>query len=93
MGKYPAFSVRPRREAATLNMLMGLIYHDQGLAGCSGGSGRSADQGQLGFLPESPYFYDYLTSREFLGFYGHLFGLWGAVLDKRIDELLELVLV
>ena len=46
---------------------------------------------RLGFLPESPYFYDYLTSREFLGFYGHLFGLWGAVLDKRIDELLELV--
>ncbi len=46
---------------------------------------------RLGFLPESPYFYDYLTSREFLEFYGHLFGLWGAVLGKRVDELLELV--
>jgi ABC-2 type transport system ATP-binding protein len=46
---------------------------------------------RLGFLPESPYFYDYLTSREFLEFYGHLFGLWGAVLRKRVDELLELV--
>jgi ABC-2 type transport system ATP-binding protein len=73
-------------------MLMGLIYPTSGHAWLFGRNlGDPQTKARLGFLPESPYFYDYLTSREFLGFYGHLFGLWGAVLDKRIDELLELV--
>ena len=79
-------------KTTTLKMLMGLIYPTSGQAWLFG---QNLDDPQtkarLGFLPESPYFYDYLTSREFLGFYGHLFGLWGAVLDKRVDELLELV--
>jgi ABC-2 type transport system ATP-binding protein len=71
---------------------MGLIYPTSGQAWLFGRDlGDPQTKARLGFLPESPYFYDYLTSREFLGFYGHLFGLWGAVLDKRIDELLELV--
>jgi ABC-2 type transport system ATP-binding protein len=79
-------------KTTTLKMLMGLIYPTSGLARLFGRDlGDPQTKARLGFLPESPYFYDYLTSREFLGFYGHLFGLWGAVLDKRIDELLELV--
>ena len=53
--------------------------------------GDSAAKSKVGFLPESPYFYDYLTGREFLRFYGHLFGLSGTALEKRIDELLDLV--
>src|SRR5215813_3160045 len=79
-------------KTTTLKMLMGLIYPTSGHARLFGQNlGDPQTKARLGFLPESPYFYDYLTSREFLGFYGHLFGLWGAVLDKRIDELLELV--
>ena len=79
-------------KTTTLKMLMGLIYPSSGHAWLFGRDlGDPQTKARLGFLPESPYFYDYLTSREFLGFYGHLFGLWGAVLDKRIDELLELV--
>jgi len=79
-------------KTTTLKMLMGLIYPTSGHARLFGRDlGDPQSKAKLGFLPESPYFYDYLTSREFLGFYGHLFGLWGAVLDKRIDELLELV--
>ena len=79
-------------KTTTLKMLMGLIYPTSGHARLFGQHlGDPQTKARLGFLPESPYFYDYLTSREFLGFYGHLFGLWGAVLDKRIDELLELV--
>jgi ABC-2 type transport system ATP-binding protein len=73
-------------------MLMGLIYPTSGAAWLFGQKlGDSQAKARLGFLPESPYFYDYLTSREFLGFYGHLFGLWGVGLNRRIDELLELV--
>jgi len=79
-------------KTTTLKILMGLIYPTSGQARLFGQDlGDPQTKARLGFLPESPYFYDYLTSREFLGFYGHLFGLWGAVLGKRVDELLELV--
>ena len=79
-------------KTTTLKILMGLIYPTSGQAWLFGRDlGDPQTKARLGFLPESPYFYDYLTSREFLGFYGHLFGLWGAGLDKRIDELLDLV--
>jgi len=79
-------------KTTTLKMLMGLIYPTSGQAWLFGRElGDPLTKARLGFLPESPYFYDYLTSREFLGFYGHLFGLWGAGLDKRVDQLLELV--
>lgn len=79
-------------KTTTLKMLMGLIYPTSGHAWIFGHPvGDQAAKSKLGFLPESPYFYDYLTSHEFLSFYGHLFGLWGRSLDKRIDELLEQV--
>ena len=79
-------------KTTTIKMLMGLIYPTSGQARIFGYAvGDPAAKAKLGFLPESPYFYDYLTSREFLSFYGHLFGLWGAALTKRVDELLELV--
>ena len=79
-------------KTTTLKMLMGLIYPTSGQAKIFGHAvGDQAAKAKLGFLPESPYFYDYLTSREFLSFYGHLFGLWGAGLNKRVDELLDLV--
>jgi len=45
----------------------------------------------LGYLPESPYFYDYLTPVEILTLFGHCFDLGGTTLHKRIDSLLELV--
>ena len=46
---------------------------------------------EVGFLPESPYFYEYLTAEEFLTFYGQLFGLGGQRLARKVDELLEMV--
>ena len=79
-------------KTTTIKILMGLIYPTTGIARLFGHAvGDLYVKTKLGFLPESPYFYDYLTSREFLRFYGHLFGLSGSLLTKRIDELLELV--
>jgi ABC-2 type transport system ATP-binding protein len=79
-------------KTTTIKILMGLIYPSGGRATLFGQSiGDPSAKAKVGFLPESPYFYDYLTSREFLRFYGHLFGLLGTALEKRIDELLELV--
>ena len=46
---------------------------------------------RIGYLPESPYFYDYLTAEEFLMFYGGLAGLSQASVTRRIQELLDKV--
>lgn len=79
-------------KTTTLKMLMGLIYPTSGTASIFGYPiGAPEAKATLGFLPESPYFYDYLTGGEFLRFYGHLFGLWGAALEKRVDALLDTV--
>jgi ABC-2 type transport system ATP-binding protein len=79
-------------KTTTIKMLMGLIYPTSGQAWLFGRPiGDQESKARLGFLPESPYFYDYLTGLEFLQFYGHLFGLRGVALGKRINELLELV--
>lgn len=46
---------------------------------------------RVGFLPESPYFYEYLTATEFLFFYGRLFGLEKQVIEEKVDLLLKQV--
>lgn len=51
---------------------------------------RTAKQ-RIGYLPENPYFYDFLTGWEILNFTGGLFGLPQSVLKQRIPELLDLV--
>ncbi len=79
-------------KTTTIKMLMGLIYPTSGTATLFGRPiGDPAAKAKVGFLPESPYFYDYLTGREFLRFYGHLFGMMGNRLNARVDELLDLV--
>lgn len=79
-------------KTTTIKILMGLIYPSGGRAtlfGCPIGDRQAS--ARLGFLPESPYFYDYLTAAEFLQFYGHLFGVRGTLLEQRVTELLDLV--
>jgi ABC-2 type transport system ATP-binding protein len=79
-------------KTTTIKMLMGLIYPTSGTASIFGHPiGDPQAKAKLGFLPESPYFYDYLTGKEFLRFYGHLFGLWGSTLERRVGELLDTV--
>ncbi len=45
---------------------------------------------RLGFIPDRPFVYDKLTGTEFLRFAAALYGQQGAVVERRIDELLEL---
>lgn len=79
-------------KTTTIKILMGLIYPTGGCATVLGRPvGDSRAKTRVGFLPESPYFYDYLTAAEFLQFYGHLFSLRGASLENRVTELLDLV--
>jgi len=79
-------------KTTTLKLLMGLIYPTAGRASILGRDVQDvAVKAQIGFLPENPYFYDYLTGREFLHFYGQLFGLPYRDRRQRIDELLHAV--
>ena len=79
-------------KTTAIKLLMGFVYPTAGEAWILDRSIRDVDVKQyIGFLPESPFFYEYLTAEEFLVFYGQLFGMGGLVLAKKIDELLELV--
>jgi ABC-2 type transport system ATP-binding protein len=79
-------------KTTTIKLLMGLVYPTSGEVWILDRSIRDvAVKQHIGFLPESPYFYEYLTAEEFLVFYGQLFGIGGLKLAKKIDELLELV--
>lgn len=79
-------------KTTTLKILMGLVRATSGRALLLGQpAGDVATRSRIGFLPESPYFYDYLTAEEFLGFYGQLAGLERAVITQRVTDLLRLV--
>jgi ABC-2 type transport system ATP-binding protein len=79
-------------KTTTIKILLGLIYPTGGTAWLlDRKSGDVAVKNEVGFLPEAPYFYEYLTGEEFLRFYGQIFGLGGTTLAKKIDQMLEMV--
>ncbi len=79
-------------KTTTIKCLLSLIHPDAGTIEIFGRSHLLPRSRQsLGFLPENPYFYDYLTASEFLAFTADLFGLDRAEKDERIARLLKLV--
>jgi ABC-2 type transport system ATP-binding protein len=79
-------------KSTTLKIILGLVPPTRGQATIFGrDSDRVASRESVGFLPESPYFYKFLTGEETLRFYGKLCGLRGAMLTNRIEEMLALV--
>jgi len=79
-------------KTTTLKVMMGLISPTGGAVRimgrpCSEPSARA----DVGFLPENPYFHEYLTPRELLDFYGRLGGLAAPKLQRRRDALIEQV--
>ncbi len=79
-------------KTTTLKMLMGLVFPSRGRAEVLGRPvpDRQAKR-RLGYLPESPYFYDYLTPEEFLDLVGALFDVKRAERRTRADRLIERV--
>lgn len=79
-------------KTTAIKILMGLHFATSGTARIMGKPlGDNSVKARIGFLPENPSFYDYLTGSEFLAFYGQLYGMDSKVLRKRIPELLEMV--
>jgi len=79
-------------KSTTLKIILGLVSPTHGCTEIFGRDSRLVESREaVGFLPENPYFYKYLTGEETLRFFGRLCGLRGAPLKNRINELLDLV--
>src|SRR5712671_6526797 len=79
-------------KTTTIKMLTGLIAPSGGEAFLFGKPVPApASRERLGFLPENPYVYPYLTPREFVELSGSLSGMRGASLRSRTMEVLELL--
>src|SRR5437899_11298273 len=77
-------------KTTTLKLLMRLIFPTSGTARILGHDISDVSMSaRIGYLPENPYFYDYLTAREFLNYCGELFG--GKNNQARTEELLTRV--
>ena len=79
-------------KSTTMKIVLGLISPTRGSTEIFGRDSQQVDSHEeVGFLPENPYFYKYLTGAETLRFYGKLCGLSGSTLRDKAAELLKLV--
>jgi len=79
-------------KTTTLKMLMGLVFPTAGTARILGKDWTDPEvKAQIGFLPEQPYFYDYLTAHELLNYYGQLSGVPAKDRKNRVEEVLQRV--
>src|SRR5712692_1902164 len=79
-------------KTTTLKFHMGLVFPTSGSARILG---MELDdprmKAQIGFLPEQPYFYDYLTARELLECSGQLCGVESKQRSRKVNEVLQKV--
>jgi ABC-2 type transport system ATP-binding protein len=79
-------------KTTAIKMLMGLIAATSGTMEILGAKAPSPDvMARVGFLPENPYVYPYLSAREFVTMCGRLSGLSGQALHDRVVQVIERV--
>jgi ABC-2 type transport system ATP-binding protein len=79
-------------KTTTLKLLTGLIFPTSGTARVRGRSIEDIEMHrEIGYLPEQPYFYDYLTARELLDYYARFSNYTAADRRERVGRLLERV--
>ncbi len=79
-------------KTTTIKTLMGLIFPTSGSATILGHEIADVKMhARIGYCPENPYFYDYLTARELMEYFGELFGYDKAHRRRRCEELLSAV--
>lgn len=76
-------------KTTTIKILMGLLFPSSGSARILGRDISDVKMhAQIGYCPENPYFYDYLTARELMSYFAELFGLDSAERKRRTEDLL-----
>jgi ABC-2 type transport system ATP-binding protein len=79
-------------KTTTIKLLMRLIFPDGGTARILGKSIDDVSMHQeIGYLPEQPYFYDYLTAAELLDYFARFHGLTATDRQTRVQEMLKKV--
>jgi ABC-2 type transport system ATP-binding protein len=79
-------------KSTTIKMMLGLLAPTAGECRVFGVPGARVEaRRNVGYLPESPYFYRHLTGRELVRFYGRMCGVEKRALPARIDETLAVV--
>ncbi len=79
-------------KSTTMKVVLGLVTPTAGKTFIFGKDSRDVESREaVGFLPENPYFYKFLTGEETVHFYGKLCGIRGKMLNDRTRELLALV--
>ncbi len=77
-------------KTTTIKMLTGLIAPTAGKATIFGSPiGETASRKRMGFLPENPYIYPYLTPREFVSMCARLSGVSGKTLKSRVEDVIR----
>jgi len=77
-------------KTTTLKLLMQLVFPTSGRAEILGRPVGDIDaKRRIGYLPENPYFYDYLTAEELMRYFAELFGIRGAERERRVGRLLD----
>lgn len=90
-GVYGLIGPNGSGKSTIMKALVGLLSPDEGRCRVFGKPATAAaNRKEIGFLPENPYFYKFLTGEETVRFYGRLCGLHGKALKERTAEMLEL---
>jgi len=79
-------------KTTTIKLLMRLMFPTAGSAKILGRDISDVKMhARIGYLPENPYFYDYLTARELLNYFAELFGIEKTERKRRVEDLLDKV--
>lgn len=79
-------------KTTTIKILMGLLFPSSGAARILGHDISDVSiHRRIGYCPENPYFYDYLTGRELMSYFAAIFGLEKDARKRRTEELLTAV--
>lgn len=79
-------------KSTTIKIILGLLEPTVGECKVFGvASNRVESRLNVGYLPEAPYFYRYLSGRELVRFYGRICGVSSKKLDARVDEVIDWV--